>query len=168
MILRGFVNIMKNEVYSLLNKLNIEYSKIEHPPLFTCDDFKEYHIKFDGMICKNLFITNSNKSKYYFVILPLNKKMNLKYLQKYLSETRLSFVNDNILEEKLSVKSGSVSIFNIINVKDDITYILDNDIFKYEKVGFHPNINTETIMFNSDKIIKILEYYRAEYYIISM
>lgn len=74
MILRGFVNIMKNEVYSLLNKLNIEYSKIGHPPLFTCDDFKEYQIKFDGMICKNLFITNSNKSKYYFVILPLNKK----------------------------------------------------------------------------------------------
>ena len=120
------------------------------------------------MICKNLFLTNSNKTKYYFAILSLNKKLNLKYLQKYLSETRLSFVSDNNLEDKLNVKSGSVSIFNIINVKDDITYILDEDIFKYEKVGFHPNINTETILFNSDKIVKILEYYRAEYYIISM
>ncbi len=35
---------MQNEVYQLLNKLHIQYDKIEHPPLFTCKDNEKYNI----------------------------------------------------------------------------------------------------------------------------
>lgn len=155
---------MENEVYKLLDKLNIEYTKIEHPPLFTCDDNKKYNIKFDALVCKNLFIKNNNKSQYYLFALPLEKKMNLKSLQILLEETRLSFANENILEEKLGVKSGAVSIFNIINLKDrDIVFVLDKDILKYEKVAFHPNINTVTVVFSSKELSKIFEYYNVKY-----
>lgn len=155
---------MKNEVYQLLNKLHIQYDKIEHPPLFTCKDNGKYNIKFNAIICKNLFIRNSNKSQYYLVTIPIEKVVNLKYLQSLLEETRLSFGNENILEEKLRIKTGAVSIFNIINLKDkDIMFILDEDILKCEKVGFHPNINTETVIFNPQEIHKIFECYNVKY-----
>lgn len=155
---------MENEVYRLLDKLNIEYTKIEHPPLFTCEDNEKYNIKFDAMVCKNLFITNSNKSQYYLVALPLEKRIDLKLLQLILEEKRLSFGNENALEQKLGVKTGSVSIFNIINLKDkDIILILDEDILRYEKIGFHLNINTATVIFNPKEITKILEHYNVEY-----
>ena len=155
---------MENEVYRLLDKLNIEYTKIEHPPLFTCEDNEKYNIKFDAMVCKNLFITNSNKSQYYLVALPLEKRIDLKLLQLILEEKRLSFGNENALEQKLGVKTGSVSIFNIINLKDkDIMFILDEDILKCKKVGFHPNINTETVIFNPQEIHKIYECYNIKY-----
>ena len=103
---------MQNEVYKLLDKLNIEYTKIEHPPLFTCENNEKYNIKFDAVVCKNLFIRNSNKSQYYLVSLPLEKRVDLKSLQMLLEEKRLSFGNENVLEEKLGIKSGAVSIFN--------------------------------------------------------
>lgn len=155
---------MQNEVYKLLDKLNIEYTKIEHPPLFTCEDNEKYKIKFDAIVCKNLFIRNSNKSQYYLVALPLEKRVDLKLLQMLLGEKRLSFGNENVLEEKLGIKSGAVSIFNIINLKDkDIMFILDEDILKCEKVGFHPNINTETVIFNPQEIHKIFECYNVKY-----
>ena len=155
---------MENEVYRLLDKLNIQYTKIEHPPLFTCEDNEKYNIKFDAMVCKNLFIRNSNKSQYYLVALPLEKRVDLKLLQLILEEKRLSFGNENALEQKLGVKTGSVSIFNIINLKDkDIILVLDEDILRCEKVGLHPNINTATVIFNPKEITKILEHYNVEY-----
>lgn len=155
---------MENEVYRLLDKLNIEYTKVEHPPLFTCEDNEKYNIKFDAIVCKNLFIRNSNKSQYYLVALPLEKRVDLKLLQMLLGEKRLSFGNENVLEEKLGIKSGAVSIFNIINLRDkDIILVLDEDILRYEKVGFHPNINTATVIFNPKEITKILEHYNVEF-----
>ena len=160
---------MKNEVYQLLNKLHIQYEKIEHPPLFTCEDNEKYNIKFNAIVCKNLFIRNSNKSQYYLVVLPLEKRVDLKLLQMLLGEKRLSFGNENVLEEKLGIKSGAVSIFNIINLKDkDIMFILDEDILKCEKVGFHPNINTETVIFNPKELNKIFEYYNVNYKFIAI
>ncbi len=160
---------MEKEVYKLLDKLNIEYTKVEHPPLFTCEDNEKYNIKFDAVVCKNLFIRNNNKSQYYVVSLPLEKRVDLKSLQMILGEKRLSFGNENVLEEKLGIKSGAVSIFNIINLKDkDISFILDEDILKYEKVGFHPNINTETVIFNPKELHRIFECYDVKYKFIKM
>lgn len=160
---------MKDEVYKLLNKLQIQYDKIEHPPLFTCKDNEKYNIKFDAIICKNLFIRNSNKSQYYLVTVPIEKTVNLKSLQSLLEETRLSFGDENILEEKLRIKTGAVSIFNIINLKEnDIIFVLDNEILKYEKVAFHPNVNTETVIFNPKELNKIFEYYNVNYKFITI
>ena len=95
---------MENEVYRLLDKLNIEYTKIEYPPLFTCEDNEKYNIKFDAIVCKNLFIRNSNKSQYYLVVLLLEKRVDLKSLQLILKEKILSFGNENVLGEKLGVR----------------------------------------------------------------
>ncbi len=160
---------MKNKVYELLEKLNIDYIKIEHPPLFTCEDSKKYNIEFDAVICKNLFIRNSNKSQYYLFVLPIEKKINLKSLQNLLRETRLSFSDENMLEEKLGVKAGSVSIFNIINLKDkDVVFIIDEEILQYDRVAFHPNINTETIVFDSKELNIILEDYNVKFKFITI
>ena len=155
---------MENEVYKLLDKLNIEYSKVKHPPLFSGKDNEKYNLHFDAVVCKNLFLRNNTKSQYYLVSLPLDKKINLKALQAFLQETRLSFGEESALEEKLGVKSGSVSIFNVMNLKEkDIIFLLDESILKIEKVGFHPNINTETVIFNPTELPKIFEYYNVNY-----
>ncbi|MDQ5984280.1 MAG: hypothetical protein RUMPE_01327 [Eubacteriales bacterium SKADARSKE-1] len=53
---------MEEKVYEMFNKLNIKYEKVDHPPLFACADNDKYQIKFDGTICKNLFIRNKDKS----------------------------------------------------------------------------------------------------------
>lgn len=86
-----------------------------------------------------------------------------------LEETRLSFANEEALEQKLGVKSGAVSIFNVINMKDNgVSFILDKDILKYEKVAFHPNVNTATITINSEELYKILECYNAKYKFVTL
>ncbi len=155
---------MENKVYELLEKLDIKYEIIEHPPLFTCEDNEKYNLDFDAVICKNLFIKNSNKSQYYLLVLPIEKRSDLKILQNLLGETRLSFGDEDALNEKLGTKKGSVSIFNVINIeKTDVIFVIDEDILNYEKVAFHPNINTLTVTFNPKEVSKILEFFDIKY-----
>ncbi len=160
---------MENEVYELLDKLNIEYKIVNHPPLFTYEDSKKYNIKIDAVICKNLFIKNKDKSQYYIFVLPVEKKANLKLAQELLEESRLSFGDECMLQEKLGVKSGSVSIFNVINLKErDIIFVLDEEILKCQKVAFHPNTNTLSVIFNPNDICKIFEFYNIKYKFIKL
>ena len=155
---------MENEVYKLLNELEIEYEKIEHPPLFSGSDSEKYNVKIDALDCKNLFLRNNKKTQYYLVCLPVEKRADLKKLQEKLNETRLSFGNEQVLEEKLGIKSGSVSIFNVINLTDkSLIFILDEDMLKGERVAFHPNINTASVMFSPKYLTKILEHFGAKY-----
>jgi Ala-tRNA(Pro) deacylase len=155
---------MEDKVYKVLEELGIKYEKVEHPALFTAEDDEKYGIKFDGVVCKNLFVRNEKKTKYYLIILPCEKRAKLKEIQQKLGETRFSFGSEDVLYEKLKIKSGSVSIFNIINVdKTDVKFIIDESLLKEKKVGFHPNVNTATVLFDPQYIEKILNKYKVEY-----
>ena len=155
---------MEDEVYKLLDELEIKYEKIEHPPLFSGSDSEKYNIKIDALDCKNLFLRNNKKTQYYLVCLPVKKRANLKELQEKLQETRLSFGNEQTLEEKLGIKSGSVSIFNVINLTDkNLIFILDKDMLEADRVAFHPNVNTASVMFEPKNLSKILEHFNAKY-----
>ena len=157
------------EVYDLLDKLKIKYIRIKHPALFTYEDVKKNNINIDAVICKNLFIRNSKKSQYYIVALPIQKRANLKLLQTELEESRLSFGDEETLEEKTGVKSGSVSIFNSIKLKDkNIIFIVDEELLQYEKIAFHPNINTETTVFSPKEIYKIFDECNVKYKFIKL
>lgn len=160
---------MQEKVYKILKQLNIKYEKVEHPALFTESDNEKYGIKFNCVICKNLFIRNKNKSQYYLVIVPLDKRINLTELQEKLQETRFSFGSEADLYEKLKITSGSVSILNMIEVeRTDIKFIIDASLLQEKKIGCHPNENTVTVIFDSKNIEKILKYYNGDYQIINI
>jgi len=155
---------MEERVYELFNKLNITYEKVEHPSLFTCADHEKYGVHIGGLECKNLFLRNRNKSNYYLVSLPAEKRTDLKELQEKLQETKLSFGSEEDLMEKLNIKTGAVSLLNIIGVEaTEVTFIIDDSLLKSEKVGFHPNVNTATLVFSPSEISRILDYYQVKY-----
>lgn len=157
------------EVLEVLNQLEIEYETIYHPALYTCADNDKYQVKIDGCACKNLFLRNKNKSCYYLFSLPTEKKANLKQLQEKLQETKLSFASEQDLEEKLHIQTGSVSLLNIIKVKNtDVIFLIDETVWKDKKVAFHPNINTATVLFSPREIEKILNHYHATYRFLKM
>jgi len=155
---------MEEKVYQVFEKLNIKFDVVKHAAAFTCEDIEEDEIKFDGVVCKNLFLRNKDKSKYYLVSLPLNKKIDLKLLEKQLEETKFSFGSEEKLLEKLNIERGSVSVLNVINVEEtDVIFIIDKCILENSRVGFHPNVNTATIIFPSQDIKTILDFYNVQF-----
>ncbi len=157
------------KVYSLLESLNIKYQEVKHPQLYTEKDNNKYGIKFDGSLCKNLFIQNKNESNYYLIIVEINKRLNLKNIQEILNETRLSFGKEQKLIQELNTTPGNLSIFNLANIqKTNIKFIVDKNLLKLKKIGFHPNINNRTVFFEGKHIEKVLKFYNIEYMLIDM
>jgi len=145
--------------YEILEKLNVNYETISHPAVYTCEEADNYHNNPEVARSKNLFLRNKGGSRHYLVIIEGSKKVNLKELASLLDEKKLSFASSEALLKYLKVTAGSVGPFGLIHDTDrEVTVVLDEDFLKYEKVGFHPNVNTATLIISTDDFRKYLEF----------
>lgn len=148
-----------NDIYNVLNKLGILYEKHEHPAVFTVADAVKYYVKIDGAHNKSIFLRNKKADKYYLILTLDSKRVNLKELQIFLTESKLSFASPEKLMEYLGLTPGSVSPFGLINDKNKIVeVIVDEELLKFDKQGFHPNINTVTLIITTEDLKKFLEW----------
>ena len=99
-----------------------------------------------GAHCKNLFLRNKKGDKHYLVICEESKKVDLKELSERLELERLSFASEERLDKYLGLKPGSVSPFGIINdSRREVEVLVDKELADWDKVNFHPNVNTATL-----------------------
>ncbi len=151
------------DIYSVLDQQNIKYEKYDHPAVFTVAESKNLHLEIPGAHTKNLFLRNKKKINYYLVTVLAEKQVDLKKLTKDLGEDRLSFGSPEDLKKYLGLTPGSVSVFGLINNKEkNIKVIIDNDFFNYEKIGFHPNANTATLVIDTEDLKKFLDFYSSQ------
>lgn len=156
----------RQRVYDVFDALGIPYRVFSHPPIFSAAERVEKQVEVDGLICKNLFLRNKDKSKYYLYTLPIDKRADLIALQKTLGESRLSFGDAEALWDRLRITPGSVSLLNIIGAQGnpgDLKFLIDSETLNVPGIGLHPNDNAATIVFAADMIPKLLEHYGAEY-----
>lgn len=90
-------------LYEILNKLNIEYSEIEHEKVYTVKQAQNIKSRINGIGCKNLFLTD-RKGKYILVVLEDSKKANIKDLAKISNTNRLSFASEEELRNILNLE----------------------------------------------------------------
>lgn len=165
---------LKEYVYNKLDELNICYYVVNHKAMNSEKDTNFEDFENNIVIGKNLFLRNNKKNKYYLVLLPLTKKINLQELADMLDEKRFSFANEKELDEYLKIMPGSVSYLNAITSNKlggrykEISYIIDKEIISAEKVGFHPSDNTSTVVTKPDIILKIFEEYGLKYSVIDL
>lgn len=165
----------REQVYGVFNMLGIPYKVFDHAPIFSAADRIEQGVEVDGVICKNLFLRNKEKTRFYLYTLPIEKRADLVALQRRLEETRLSFGDAAALWERLRITPGSVSLLNIIGERTAaeangiesppaLKFLVDKDTLSaVPGIGLHPNDNAATIVFKADHIPGLLEHYRADY-----
>lgn len=148
---------MDKKLKDYLDKNEIKYKLHKHIAVFRVIESKKIDEKIPGLHCKTLFLKDNNEN-FYLVGMPAEKRLNTKQLRKHLGVRKLYFASSEELLEKLKVVPGSVSIFGMINNKNqDVMLILDKEVWTAESVGFHPNINTETLEI---KHIDLERYYK--------
>lgn len=150
----------ENRTYDVLERLEIPFARLDHEPAATIDDCHEVDKLLQITICKNLFLCNSQKTKFYLLMIPGNKKFQTKELSAQIGSARLSFAPEEFMEQFLDITPGSVSIMGLINdVQHQVQLLIDRDILKEEYVGCHPCINTSSIRIKTTDIIdKFLPY----------
>lgn len=142
-------------VYDLLDSLGIEYCRIDHTPAEKMEACDEIDKKLGVVICKNLFLCNRQKTRFYLLMMPADKPYRTRIFSKLAGSSRLSFGPPEEMEEFLDVTPGSVSILGLMNDKENkVSLYIDKDVLKGEFIGCHPCINTSSLRMKTSEIIE--------------
>lgn len=148
----------QTELYTLFEKLNIQFEYHEHPPLATIEDARIHWKDYNSGRCKNIFFRNHKGDRHYLVILEHLRQLNIKDLEKRLRQGKLTFASDQRLKKYLGIEPGSVSPFGLINDREKHVHLfIDEELKEYERLTFHPNINTASLVIAKTDFIKFLE-----------
>ena len=146
--------------YAFLDSLGVEFDRTDHPdtPATTMEVCAEVDAVLDVKICKNLFLSNRQKTKFYLVVMPSDKPFKTKELSGQMGISRLSFGDESKMTEFLDLHPGSVSVLGLMNDKEHrVQLVIDEDVLKEEYFGCHPCENTSSIRFKTaDLTEKIL------------
>lgn len=142
-------------VYSFLDKLGIEYERTDHAHADTMEAFFEIDKVLNTIICKNLFLCNRQKTKFYLLMMPGDKPFKTKILSHALGISRLSFADESFMEEFLDIKPGAVSIMGLMNdTENKVQLIIDKCVIGNETLGCHPCVNTSSIKMKTKDVLK--------------
>lgn len=153
------------DVYQLLDMLKIPYERIDHDAADTMEACERIDKKLGVTMCKNLFLRNQQKTTFFLLLMPGDKKFMTKHLSKQLGISRLSFAEPEYMEKYLDITPGSVSILGLMNDKEQfINLLIDQDVLNAEYIGCHPCINTSSLKIKTSDILeKFLNYTGHKY-----
>lgn len=149
------------EILDLLDKKEVSYQVFNHPKVTTCEEANQF-LKDESFVkCKNLFIKTRDNKSYFLVMLPQDKKINLKKAQEELFTSSLTMASEDELMKNLQVAPELVSPFNLLNDKTNTIPLVIDQMSMEENnfVGIHPNDNTKTISLKWVDLARILSSY---------
>ncbi|MEE1086849.1 MAG: prolyl-tRNA synthetase associated domain-containing protein [Schaedlerella sp.] len=141
------------QVYDLLDCLEIEYQRTDHKAAMTMEDCFEADRVLGIDICKNLFLCNRQKTKFYLLLMPGNKPFKTKELTKQIPTSRLSFGSAEDMEKYLNVTPGSATIMGLMfDPENKVQLIVDEDVLNQDEFGCHPCVNTSSLKMKTEDI----------------
>ncbi len=143
------------KTYDVLSALNIPFERIDHEAAMTMEDCQCVEDALGVQACKNLFLRNTQKTRFYLLLLPGDKKFRTKDLSKQLGIARLSFAEEEFMEKYLGIRPGSVTVMGLMNDNEkQVTLLVDRDVYAQEYMGCHPCANTSSIKVKTQDIFE--------------
>jgi len=144
----------RQELFAYLDNLGITHQTEDHAPIFTVDDGQDIKIGRKGAQTKNLFL-KGKAGRLFLICAEARAPIKINKLHPLLGCKRLSFGKPDLLLAHLGVTPGSVTLFSVINDKDNaVTLVIDKALVDSETVNFHPLLNTATTAISSSDMIK--------------
>lgn len=154
---------MSEDLIDLLKKLDIDFKYFEHEPVLDYEKAEEIRRRFklEGVESKSLFIKSKSSNYYIFITIEKNKLSSNK-VKKLIGE-KVSIASIQELKQITGSTPGCVSPFGY---SQNISVIVDKEIFNYDKFVFSPGKSEITIEMKTKDINKILEAYgnKKRYY----
>ncbi len=157
--------------YDLLDSLGIEYERVDHEKADTMEACRAIdEVLAPAVICKNLFLCNAQKTKFYLLMIREDKKFLTKDISKQINSARLSFAPAEYMEQFLDITPGSVSVLGLMNdAEQKVALLVDEDILKEEYFGCHPCINTSSVRLKTSEIFgRFLEAVKHDYTVVKL
>ncbi len=137
---------VERRCYALLDELHISFCRVEHDAAETIEKCHHVETVLGTEICKNLFLCNRQKTKFYLLLLRGDKVFHTKDLSRQLGCSRLSFASGEDMERYLGLKPGSASILGLMNDEENrVQLVIDESVNRQALWGCHPCKNTASL-----------------------
>lgn len=157
--------------YDLLDQLGIGYERVDHEAAETMEACEEIdRVLAPAVICKNLFLCNSQKTRFYLLMIVGDKKFKTKEISGQINSSRLSFAPSEYMERYLDITPGSVSVMGLMNDHENMVQLLvDEELLTQEYVGCHPCVNTSSLRLKTKDVFgKFLQEVRHDYKMVKL
>ncbi|QET78341.1 prolyl-tRNA synthetase associated domain-containing protein [Aeromonas veronii] len=150
-------------IYSLLDQLAIPYQRVDHPPVFTCEEASKLLPDLPAAKTKNLFLRDPKSERLFLVVSPEDHRVDLKALATMLGVKRLSFGSPERLDAVLGLTPGSVTLLAMVRDREKaVELVVDEAIWQAEQVQCHPLVNTATLIVRLDDVRRLLAHLGRE------
>lgn len=141
--------------YDFLDQLGIEYYRIDHKAVGNMQACNEIGAMLGVAVCKNLFLCNRQKTGFYLLLMPGDKKFKTRELSSQIDSARLSFADPADMLKYLDIEPGAVSIMGLMNDKDRaVRLLIDEDVIRGEELGCHPCVCTASLKMKTADVLE--------------
>lgn len=150
---------MINKVTSYLDSIGVSYELLHHQAVVTTEESRQV-VRVEGcMACKSLYVKDKKSDNYYLVVLPFDKRANMRGLASYVGCAKFEFATEDKLLADLGVHRGCVSPFAFLNEQGSYSapLLIDVDAWNAEKIKFHPCDNTATVVLSGADLRKFVQ-----------
>ena len=142
-------------VYDFLDNLNIEYKRVDHEAATTMEACEAIDRVLGTLMCKNLFLCNRQKTNFYLLLMPGDKKFKTKELSSQINSARLSFAEAEDMLKYLDIEPGAVSVMGLMNDHEGaVQLLIDEDVMAGEFIGCHPCVCTSSLKIRTEDVLK--------------
>ncbi|MEJ2638533.1 MAG: prolyl-tRNA synthetase associated domain-containing protein [Desulfosarcinaceae bacterium] len=135
-----------DDICHFLTHHQIEFRRCDHPAVYTCAEAEALVPSMPGAKTKNLFLCDDKGRRHFLVVVPADKRVDLKALSPALGIKKLRFASANRLERHLGLTPGAVTLLAVVNDPDRVvTVVIDTAIWMAEALLCHPLVNTSTL-----------------------
>lgn len=140
----------------LLETLRIPYRMVEHPVAGAMEDLVAVEERLGVRICKNLFLCNRQKTVFYLLLIPADKRFKTSVVSKLIGSSRLSFGEEDKLYELLGVRPGSITPLGLVfDEAHQVNLLIDREVLALEEIGMHPLVNTASLAMKTEALMKV-------------
>ncbi len=133
-------------VFAFLDGAGIAYRTVAHAPANTMADCAAIDAALGALTPKNIFLTTKNKKRVYLCLCRPDARFVTSDISKQIGSSRLSFVPEPMLYERLRCHGGSASPMGLIFPEAaGVGLIVDRALRGEGTLAFHPCDNTRTL-----------------------
>ncbi|WP_246506742.1 prolyl-tRNA synthetase associated domain-containing protein [Kistimonas asteriae] len=146
------------DIYNLLTSQNITFQRVDHTPVYTCEEANRVTPGLPGARTKNLFVKDRKGKRHFLIVVADHKATDLNRLGEVLNIGKLQLASSERLQKYLGLEPGAVTLLGIVNDPDrHVTVVIDEDVWQQDAIQCHPLVNTSTLVISKAGVEQFLQ-----------
>jgi len=145
--------VSEREFLDFLRANHFSFERLEHPPVFTCEEADLYRPTRPSVGTKNLFLCDKKARRFFLAVTACEKTVKMSELAEKIGVSQLRFASEENLMRLLGVSRGAVTMMGLVNDNEGkVELWIDREIWESVFFQSHPLVNTATLVIGKSEL----------------